>query len=71
MKKRTLSRREMQAAQRLTLNMTGPQIAEDLGIGYEAVRNYMRRARKKTGLHSQGELATMVQPSEFEELTLP
>ena len=70
-KKRDLSRRETQVAKRLAMGHSGPEIAKDLGIGYEAVRNYMRRIRAKKQVHSQREIANLVQVTEDEEITLP
>lgn len=51
--------------------MTGPEVAAELGIGYEAVRNYLRRARKKKNVHSQLELNNYIIVSDSEEDTLP
>ena len=51
--------------------MNGRQVADDLNIGYETVRNYLRRARKKTGAHSQNDLIVIYRPYDIEEETLP
>jgi DNA-binding NarL/FixJ family response regulator len=62
-----LSRREMQVVQRLARGMRLREIAEELHVGYQAVRNYVRRASKKKDLHSQAELAGLVEPPGWDE----
>ncbi len=68
-----LSRREMQVAKRISLGMSAVAVARDLAIGYEGVRNYLRRIRKKLGLHSQRDIRMFMlqQFHEEEEYTLP
>ena len=61
----------MQVVKRLANGMTGPQIAQDLHVGYEAVRNYLRRARRKTGCHTQAQLEAFASWPIEEEETLP
>ena len=72
MKKR-LSRREAQVVQRIAQGMSLREIAADLNIGYNGIRNYVRRAFAKTGRHSQAELAELAvfPPVPEEEWTLP
>lgn len=69
--KTELSRREMQVVQRLAKGMNGPEIAKDLGVGYEGIRNYLRRARRKQGVGSQRELVVCIAANDAEEETLP
>jgi len=52
-----LSSREIDVLRGVLLGKTYPQIATDLGIGFETVKSYTSRLRKKLAVNTKVELA--------------
>jgi DNA-binding CsgD family transcriptional regulator len=69
--KRTLSRNEMRVVQRLADGKRLVRIATDMGVTYENVHSLLTRAFRKTGMHSQRAIVTLLNPTSEEENTLP
>jgi len=53
---RTLTPREREIVQLVALGSTGPEIADELGIGHETVRTHVRNAMDKLGARSRAHL---------------
>ena len=52
----TLSKREINVATYLRLNMTSKQISNQLGISHQSINNYRLKIRKKLKLKSKDNL---------------
>lgn len=48
-----LTERELQVVKLIGTCMTYPEIAEELGLGYETIKTYASRVRKKLNLKSK------------------
>lgn len=53
----TLSKREMDVIRGIAQGKTYQVVADDLGVGYETVKTYAARVRKKLGLNSKTAVA--------------
>lgn len=56
--KPALSKREKDVLNGIAAGKSFPQIAHDLGLGFETVKTYATRLRSKIGVQSKQELAT-------------
>ena len=54
----TLSKRELEVVRLIVKGRKYREIAESLGLGYETVKTYAARIRKKLGVNSKTEIAT-------------
>jgi NarL family two-component system response regulator LiaR len=54
----SLSSRELEVVRRIVEGKKYREIAQELRLGYETVKTYASRIRKKLGVHSKTEIAT-------------
>ena len=68
MKKSILTKREKEVFESLILNKTTTEIAEELGISEQTVRNHSSNARQKLGV--KGRARAVVELLKLGEITL-
>lgn len=63
-----LTRRELQVVKLIAKNKKYKEIATELGLGYETIKTYACRIRRKLGVNSKLAVALWAMKQEFEDV---